>query len=387
MTLELATQIWLYGSAILALISIAAVLLLRKYVVSLELGDQASLIFTIPPIRALVEYWKEHEWVFSLLFVVAMATYAWWATLTAWMLSGNFTKTADEANKVWASLAFQMCSSIGLALFILILTDFAGKRYLDRSLEARMQDLERSLTCKGKIAEIVDRFGIYCLPKIMYSSGDTKEIKAACGPRFTEVFNERHKKAKRILVVSTHGANWLLSPPASIAADSPFDILKNSHAIIEVVIYSPLLHYLRSVSSQVDFLTFSRWMTENNAQLSRATGSELLADHLKVASALKTDHVDRGTKVWVSPRELPSSFFIVDKDACYSGFPMWTRKHQDAIAVTIYSRTSSKFKSQMVEVFHTEFEKIKEQCTPFIEYFTTHEKTIREALAYANTHS
>ena len=303
------------------------------------------------------------------------------------LVSGDFTKTADDANKVWASLAFQICSSIGLALIILILTDFAGKRYLDQSLETRMHDLERSLAQKGKIAEIVERFGIFCLPKIMYTSNDVKEMKAACGPLFNEVFNERHKKAKRILVVSTHGANWLLPPPPSMAADSPFDILKTSTAAIEVVIYSPLLHYLRSVSNQVDFSTFFKWMTENNAQLSRATGSELLTDHLRFAYALKTDHAGRSTKVWVSPRELPSSFFIVDKDACYSGFPMWTRKHQDAIAVTIYSQTASKFKSQMVDVFHAEFERIKEQCILFDEYFLTHEKTIKSALAHANTNS
>lgn len=387
MTLELVTQILLHGTAGLAIIFILAVLLLKEYVGNLELGDQAGQIFTIPPIRALFEYWKEHGWVFTLLFIVAMATYAWWASLTAWMLSGQFTKAADDANKVWASLAFQICSSIGLALVILILTDFAGKRYLDQSLEMRMQELERSLAHKGKIAEIVERFGIYCLPKIMELSDDSKEIKAACGPRFTEIFNERHKNAKLVLVVSTHGANWLLPPPASLAADSPFDILKSRGAMIEVVIYSPLLHYLRSVSSQVDVSMFSDWMKENTSQLSRATGSELLADHLKFASALKTDHATRGTKVWVSPRELPSSFFVVDKDACYSGFPMWTRKHQDAIAVTVYSRTSSRFKPQMVNIFHAEFERIREQCMPFGNYFATHEKIIREALAHANTHS
>lgn len=387
MTLELVTQVCLYVSAGLAIILIFAVVLLRGYIANLDFGAQAIQLFAIPPIRALFEYWKEHGWVFSLLFVVTMATYAWWAFLTVSMLSGDLTKTADDATKVWASLAFQISSSIGLALIILVLTDFAGKRYLDQTLEMRMQELEKSLGHKGRIAEIIERFGIYCLPKIMASSSDSKEIKAACGPRFAEVFNDCHKNARSVFVVSTHGANWLLPPPASLAADSPFDILKNRGAMMEVIIYSPLLHYRRNVSGQMDIAVFCGWMKENTSQLSRATGDELLADHLRFAAALKTDHATRGTKVWVSPRELPSSFFIVDRDACYSGFPMWTRKHQDAIAVTVYSRTSSKFKIQMVDIFHAEFEKIKSQCTSFSDYFSVNEKLIREALAHTNTHS
>lgn len=327
------------------------------------------------------EYFKDHRVIFVTLASLSLVFYAIYATLVLFHPKPSHLWTLED-------FFLALFAALGSALIILIMTDFAAKHFITRTIQKHRDEIvenialnsirvESSLFHQHQLCEVYRTTGLFAAPRV-------REY----GPSFKDLFGTRHAKCTNVRVISSSGKNWLRYDDNWANRDDPLPLLAPKCVNVQVLIYSPLLHFgvlceELQVAEKVRGQRCFGWLSRHEIPLSADSGLKMLETHLTFATEVipRLRNAAFKLEVKVTGCLLPCSFFIVDDSSVYATFPMKTRQHDNAIAVGAYTDSVEFDRTKVVASFGAEFETFWDGAIPFGSYFEAHEATIKSVLS------
>ncbi|MBQ0933139.1 hypothetical protein [Ideonella alba] len=322
--------------------------------------------------ESLREYASEHKFVFNVLMgITSLSLLAF--TSIATILS---PKTPHAIT--YEDLFLAVFAGVGGALLILVMTDYASKRYFAGVFEQLEPKLTSIFTSSQQSAKIAADYGLHAFPSAI-------EV----GKPAVQEFQKYLLDDEMVCVSASSGMRWLNRRTDARPIENNLAELAKRPVCLRIAIYSPLLELKRLFSHAGLELTSAQAysaLKSDSVTLSQHNPIEILRFHLDAAerilnpvAALPETHARFRLEVQVCDAPPVCEFFTIADRRLYASYPMRTRQSLDSPALHVYDPPKLT-PTNLVSAFTKEFALTWRESIPFSEYYEKYAPLIREII-------